>query len=187
MKIAQDIRSGGTIKMGGEPYLILKAEFNKSGRNSAVMKYKLKNLITGATTETVVKAADKLEEIRLDYRVMKFIYEDGGLYAFQDQENWEQIDFPEDDLGDVLNYLEEEMDLKVIFYESRAVGIELPNFVEKEVTYTEPGLKGDTTGRALKPAQINTGFEIMVPLFINQGDILKIDTRNNSYIERVKK
>ncbi len=118
---------------------------------------------------------------------MAFSYENAGSYAFQDQVTWDQVDLTAEDLGDALKYLEENMEIEVVFYEERAVGIELPTSVEREVVYTEPGLRGDTTGRALKPARLSTGFEVMVPLFINQGEIIRIDTRTHEYVERVNK
>lgn len=187
MKVAQEIRSGNTIKIGDNPFIILKAEFNKSGRNSAVMKFKMKNLMTGQITETVMKAADKIEDIRLDRKNTKYSYSTGDSYVFMDQETWEEIYLTNEDLGDSLNYLEEEMDLDVIFYESTPVGVELPTFVEREVTYCEAGLRGDTTGKVTKPATISTGYELQVPIFVNQGDWIKIDTRTGDYMERVKK
>lgn len=187
MKNAQDVRAGSTIKIGDAPFIILKAEFNKSGRNSAVMKYKMKNLISGNITETTMKASDKLDDIRLDRRNTKFSYADGENYIFLDQETWEEISLRKEDLGDALNYLVEEMDLDVIYYEVTPVGVELPTYVEREVTYCESGLRGDTSGKVTKPATIVTGYELQVPIFVNQGDILKIDTRTGDYLERVKK
>ena len=159
MKIAQELRAGSTIKIGNDPFVVLKAEYNKSGRNAAVVKFKMKNLISGNISDAVYKADDKMDDIKLKG----------------------------EDLGDALNYLEEEMPLDVVYYESTAVAVELPTFIEREVIYTEPGLRGDTSGKVMKPARINTGFEIQVPLFVEQGEWIKIDTRNNEYVERVKK
>ena len=187
MKIAQELRAGTVIKIGSDVLIVQKAEYSKSGRNAAVVKLKFKNLLTGASTENVLKASDKVEDIRLDKKKMAFSYENAGSYAFQDQVTWDTVDLTAEDLGDALKYLEENMEIEVVFYEERAVGIELPTSVDREVIYTEPGLRGDTTGRALKPARLSTGFEIMVPLFINQGEIIKIDTRTHEYVERVNK
>lgn len=186
MKVAQEVKAGNTIKIGSDVVIILKSEFNKSGRNSAVMKFKMKNLITGAISEAVYKAADKMEDVRLDRRKMKYLYVEGKSYSFQDQESWDQVDLTEDDLGDAINYIVEEMDIDVIFYEGRAVGVELPNAVDREIIYTEPGVRGDTTGRVLKTAKLNTGYEVQVPLFCNIGDVIRIDTRTGEYLERVK-
>ena len=187
MKIAQELRAGTVIKIGSDVLIVQKADYSKSGRNSAVVKLKFKNLLTGASTETVLKASDKVEDIRLEKKKMAFSYADGTSYAFQDQVTWDQVDLTEDDLGDALRYLEENMELEIVFYEGRAVGIELPTSVDREVVYTEPGLRGDTTGRAMKPARLATGFEVMVPLFINLNEIIKIDTRTHEYVERVSK
>jgi elongation factor P len=185
LKTAQEVSTGNILKIGTDIFIILKATYNKSGRNSAVVKFKMKNLITGQIKEEVVKAGDKLEDIRLDKKTMQFLYEVGGDYNFMDQETFEQIDLTADDLGDAVNYLKEEMFIDVLLYEERPVGVELPNSVEREVTYTEPGLRGDTTGKVLKPATIETGYELNVPLFVNIGDIIRIDTRNGEYLERV--
>ena len=187
MKIAQELRSGSTIKIGEEPFVILKAEYNKSGRNAAVVKFKMKSLLSGNISDSVYKADDKMDDIRLDKVKAVYSYNDGSFYVFSNPETWEQIELKEEDLGDALNYLEEEMELEIAYYETTPISIELPNYVEREVVYTEPGLRGDTTGKVLKPAKINTGFELQVPLFVEQGDWIKIDTRTNSYMERVKK
>ncbi len=185
MKTAQELNSGNIIKMGDDVFIILKAAYNKSGRNAAVVKMKLKNLITGQIKEEVVKAADKFEDIRLDKAKMQYLYGMDGDYNFMNNETFEQIALTEEDLGDAINFLVEEMEIEVLFYEERPVGIELPTTVEREVTYTEPGLRGDTTGKVTKPASIATGYELQVPLFVNIGDIIKIDTRNGQYMERV--
>ncbi|BDU50429.1 elongation factor P [Haliovirga abyssi] len=186
MKNAKEIRAGNIIKIGNDVFIVQKAEFSKSGRSSAVVKFKFKNLLTNAKSETVLKAADKVDDIILDKQKMVYIYENGGQYAFQNQETWEELNLTKEDLGDALKYLEENMEILVVFYEGRAVGIEMPTTLDREVVYTEPGLKGDTTGRALKSAELSTGHEIMVPLFINQGDIIRIDTRTDEYLERAK-
>ncbi|MBZ4683713.1 MAG: translation elongation factor [Fusobacteriales bacterium] len=187
MKTAQEFSSGNIIKMGNDVFFILKATFNKSGRNAAVMKFKLKNVITGQIKEEVVKAGDKFDDIRLDKKAMQFLYEMDGDYNFMDQETFDQIALRKEDLEDAPKYLVEEMVIDVLFYEGKPVGIELPTTVEREVTYTEPGLRGDTTGKVMKPATIETGYELQVPLFVNIGDVIKIDTRNGEYVERVNK
>ncbi|WP_291259893.1 elongation factor P [Fusobacterium sp.] len=187
MKIAQELRAGSTIKIGNDPFVILKAEYNKSGRNAAVVKFKMKNLISGNISDSVYKADDKMDDIRLDKVKAVFSYHDGEFYVFSNPETWDQIELKEEDLGDALYYLEEEMELEVVYYESTPVAVELPTFVEREIVYTEPGLRGDTTGKVLKPAKINTGYEIQVPLFVEQGEWIKIDTRTNEYVERIKK
>ncbi|ERT68455.1 MULTISPECIES: elongation factor P [Cetobacterium] len=187
MKTAQELRAGSTVKIGNDPYVILKAEYNKSGRNAAVMKYKMKNLLNGNISDAIYKADDKMDDIRLDKVKAVYSYNDGDFYVFSNPETWDQIELKDEDLGDALNYLEEGMELEVVYYESTPVAVELPTFVERQVTYTEPGLRGDTSGKVMKPAKINTGFEIQVPLFVEQDEWIKIDTRSNEYVERIKK
>jgi elongation factor P len=186
MKIAQELRTGSTIKIGVEPFVILKAEYNKSGRSSAVVKFKMKNLISGNISDAIYKADDKMDDIRLEKVTATYSYNDGDFYIFTDPE-WNQIELKEEDLGDSLNYLQEEMELEIVYYESTPVAVELPTFVEREIIYTEPGLRGDTSGKVLKPAKISTGFEIQVPIFVEQNEWIKIDTRTNEYAERIKK
>lgn len=186
MKIAQELRAGSTIKIGNEPFVVLKAEYNKSGRNSAVVKFKMKNLLNGNISDGIYKADDKMDDIRLEKVKATYSFNDGDFYVFTDPE-WNQIELKEEDLGDALNYLEEGMELDVVYYESTPVAAELPTFVEREVVYTEPGLRGDTSGKVMKPARLATNFEIPVPIFVEQGEWIKIDTRTNEYVERIKK
>ncbi|MGL5645010.1 elongation factor P [Cetobacterium sp.] len=187
MKTAQELRAGSTVKIGNDPYVILKAEYNKSGRNAAVMKYKMKNLLNGNISDAIYKADDKMDDIRLDKVKAVYSYNDGDFYVFSNPETWDQIELKDEDLGDALNYLEEGMELEVVYYESTPVAVELPTFVERQVTYTEPGLRGDTSGKVMKPAKINTGYEIQVHIFVEQDEWIKIDTRSNEYVERIKK
>ena len=186
MKIAQELRAGSTIKIGTEPFVILKAEYNKSGRSSAVVKFKMKNLISANISDAIYKADDKMDDIRLEKVKATYSYNDGDFYVFTDPE-WNQIELKEEDLGDSLYYLQEEMELDIIYYESTPVAVELPTFVEREIIYTEPGLRGDTSGKVMKPAKISTGFEIHVPIFVEQNEWIKIDTRTHEYAERIKK
>ena len=185
MKEAQELRNGHFVKIGNDLHLVLKAEYNKGGRNAAVMKMKMKNLSNGSVSETVYKANDRFNQVSLDKKEMQFLYQQDGMYSFMDQETFDQIDLTKDDLGDATNYLKEQMVINVSLYEGRPVGVELPIAVELEITYTEPGNKGDSSGRVLKPATLETGAQISVPLFINTGDKLKVDTRDGSYLGRV--
>lgn len=187
MKVAQELRQGSTIRIGNVPFIVMKAEFNKSGRNSAVMKLKMKNLLAGNIADTVLKADDKVDDIRLEKVTAVYSYSDGTNYIFSNPETWDQIELTKEDLGNSINYLEEEMTVEIQYYEETPVSVELPTFVERLVEYTEPGLRGDTTGKALKPAKLVTGFEIQVPLFVEQGEWIKVDTRDNTYVERIKK
>jgi elongation factor P len=185
MKIAQELRTGNVIMVGSEPMVVLKAEYNKSGRNSAVVKMKMKNLLTGTGTESVYKADDKFDVLVLDRKEVTYSYFADPLYVWMDGE-YNQYEIEADSMGDALNYLEEGMPADVVFYNDRAISVELPNSLIREVTYTEPAVKGDTSGKVLKPAKIGSGFEIPVPLFVDTGDKIEIDTRTNEYKNRVK-
>lgn len=191
MKPASELRQGSTYRKDGVPYIILKAERHQStsGKKAraAEMKFKIKDLISGKVQEITVLTTDIMDDIILDRFDMQFLYEMDGEYNFMNQETFEQITLTEEDLGDSKNFLEEEMLIQVLMYEDRPVGVELPNTVIREITYTEPGLKGDTIGRATKPATISNGYQLQVPLFCQIGDKIKIDTRTGEYLERANK
>ena len=188
MKPAAELRQGSTYRKDNIPYLILKAERHQSTsgkrQRAAEVKFKTKELISGKIQEITVLATELMDDIILDRNQMQFLYESDGDYNFMDQETFEQIALTAEDLGDAVNFLEEEMIIQVLMYEGRPVGVELPNTVIREITYTEPGLKGDTIGRATKPATIANGYSLQVPLFVVIGDKIKIDTRTGEYIER---
>ncbi len=185
MKTAQEVRMGNVIMIGSDPMVVLKAEYNKSGRNSAVVKMKMKNLLTGSGTETVYKADDKFELVVLDRKEVTYSYFADPAYVFMDSE-YNQYEVDSENIGDALNYLEDGMACEVVFYNGKAISTELPNSVVREVIYTEPAVKGDTSGKVMKPAKISTGFELPVPLFVSIGDKIEIDTRTNEYRNRVK-
>jgi elongation factor P len=187
--VMQEVRPGTSFLLDGQAYIALKSEFVKSGRNAAVMKLKIKNLLTDQLIESVYKAADKVETIDLELRPMQFSYIDGSNYVFMDQESFEQAEVPVEELREAANYIVDGMELEIAFYENKAVDVRIPINVEREIIETEPGVKGDTTGRTLKRAKVNnvgSGFEIMVPLFCDVGTKIKIDTRTGEYVERVK-
>ncbi len=185
MKIAQELRSGNVIMIGNDPMVVQKAEYNKSGRNAAVVKMKLKNLLTGTGTEAVYKADDKFELLVLERKEVTYSYFGDPMYVWMDAD-YNQYEIEAESMGDALNYLEDGLPADVVFYEGRPISVEIPNTVVREVTYTEPAVKGDTSGKVLKPAKISTGFEIPVPLFVEIGDKIEIDTRTNEYRNRVK-
>lgn len=186
MKTAQEVRVGNVIMVGSDPMVVLKAEFNKSGRSSAVVKMKLKNLLTESSTETVVNASDKFDQVILEKREVTYSYYAEPSYVFVDAD-YNQYEVDADNMEDALNFLEDGMECDVIFYEEKPISVELPNFVIREITYTEPAVKGDTTsGKVMKPAKIITGLELMVPLFCDTGDKIEIDTRSLEYKNRVK-
>jgi elongation factor P len=185
MKIAQELRAGNVIMVGNDPLVIQKAEYNKSGRNAAVVKFKFKNLLTGNPSEAVYKADDKFEQVVPDRKECTYSYFADPMYVFMDAD-YNQYEVEADSMGDSLNYLEDGMQLEVVFYDGKAISVEMPNSVVREVLYTEPAVKGDTSGKVMKPAKITTGFELPVPLFVEIGDKIEIDTRTGEYKNRVK-
>lgn len=190
MKLAKDIREGNVFKFNGKLYLVLKAQFHKStsGRraSSSEMKFKLKDLISKNKTDITITATDKLEYVRLENRQSQFLYRDGDNFTFMDQNSFEQFTMNESDLGNAIHFLINEIVIGVLFYESNPVGVNLPKTLNMKISYTEQGMKGDTTGKVTKPATLESGLEINVPLFCNLGDVVRVDTESKSYLERVK-
>lgn len=184
MRQAQEVRAGNVIMVGKDPMVVQRAEYNKGGRNSAVMKMKLKNLLTGGVSEVVYKADEKLENLVLDRRELTYSYFAEPSYVFMDAE-YNQYEVDKENMGDALSYLAEGLPCQVVFYDDRAISVELPNSVVREITYTEPAVRGDTSGKVLKPAKIATGFEVRVPLFCAIGDKIEIDTRTGDYLRRI--
>ena len=185
MKTAQELRVGNVIMIGNDPMVVQKAEYNKSGRNSAVVKMKFKNLLTDAPSESIYKADDKFEVVVLDKKDCTYSYFAEPMYVFMDAE-YNQYEVEAESMGDAINYIEDGMACEVVFYNEKAISVDLPNSVVREVTYTEPAVKGDTSGKVMKPAKISTGFELPVPLFVYTGDKIEIDTRTGEYRNRVK-
>jgi elongation factor P len=184
MKLAQEVRAGNVIMVGKDPMVVQKAEFTKSGRNASVVKMKMKNLLSGSGTETVYRADDKFETVQLEKKEVTYSYFADPMYVFMDNE-FNQFDVEKDNLGDALNYLAEGLPCELTFYEGKAISVELPNTVDREVSYTEPAVKGDTSGKVMKPARLANGFEVAVPLFVTTGDKIEIDTRTGEYKRRV--
>ena len=185
MKTAMELRVGNVIMIGNDPLVVQKAEYNKSGRNSAVVKMKFKNLLTEAPSETVYKADDKFEVVVLEKKDVTYSYFADPMYVFMDEE-YNQFEIEAENMTDALNFLEDGMQCEVVFYNGKAISVDLPNSVVREITYTEPAVKGDTSGKVMKPARISTGFELPVPLFCATGDKIEIDTRTLEYKNRVK-
>ena len=185
MKTAQELRAGNVFMVGNDPMVVLKAEYSKSGRNASVVKMKMKNLLTDSPSETVYRADDKFEVIQLDRKEVNYSYFADPMYVFMDAD-YNQYEIEAEYLADALNYLEEGMPCEVVFYEGKAISVELPTSLVREVIYTEPAVKGDTSGKVMKPAKISTGFELPVPAFVEIGDKIEIDTRTNEYRARVK-
>jgi elongation factor P len=187
MKTAQEVKIGNVIMVEGNPMVALKCEYNKSGRNSAVVKMKLKNLLNESSTEAVFNASDKFDIVVLEKKEVTYSYFTDPAYVFMDEE-FNQYEVDQDSMEDALKFLEDGMSCDVVFYEGKAISVELPNSVTREITYTEPAVKGDTSsGKVMKTAKLNTGFELMVPLFCDTGDFIEIDTRTLEYKNRVNK
>ena len=184
MKIAQEIRAGNVIMHGTGPMVVLKTEYSRGGRNAATVRMKLKNLLNDSNTELVFKADDKMEQIVLDKKECTYSYFADPMYAFMDAE-YNQFEVEAENMGDAIQYLEDAMPVEVVFYDGKAISVELPTSLVREITYTEPAVKGDTSGKVMKPAKLATGFEISVPLFVENGDKVEIDTRTHEYRKRV--
>jgi elongation factor P len=186
MKLAQELRTGNVVMIGKDPMVVVRAEYNKSGRNAAVVKMKLKNLLNNSGTETVYKADEKFDVLVLDRKECTYSYFADPMYVFMDTE-YNQYEVEKESMGDALNYIDEGMPCDVVFYDGRAISVEMATSVVREVEYTEPAVKGDTSGKVMKPARIKpTGFELPVPAFVEIGDRIEIDTRTGEYRSRVK-
>jgi elongation factor P len=184
MKIAQEIRAGNVIMQGKDPMVVLKTEYSRGGRNSATVRVKMKNLLNGTNAEVVFKADDKLDQVILEKKDCTYSYFADPMYAFMDAD-YNQFEIETENMGDAVQYLEDGMPVEVVFYDGKAISVELPTSLVREISYTEPAVKGDTSGKVLKPAKLATGFEISVPLFVATGDKIEIDTRTHEYRKRV--
>ena len=184
MKLAQEIRAGNVIMNGKDPMVVLKTEYSRGGRNSATVRMKLKSLLSSSGTELVYKADDKMEQIVLDKKDCTYSYFADPMYVFMDAD-YNQFEVEAENMGDAIQYLEDNMPVEVVFYEGKAISVELPTSLVREVAYTEPAVKGDTSGKVLKPAKLKTGLEVSVPLFVETGDKIEIDTRTHEYRKRV--
>lgn len=180
-----DIRKGLRFEMDGDPFVIVEFQFVKPGKGTAFTRTKIRNMITGAVLDRTYKSGEKLKPADTEDREMQYLYNDGDFH-FMDNNNYEQVSLDSNAVGDAANYLTENMLIEVGFFKGRSIGISLPNFVVLEVTETAPGEKGNTVTGASKPAVVSTGYSVNVPLFVNEGDQLRIDTRTGEYSERVK-
>jgi elongation factor P len=179
-----ELRKGTVIELNDKLYQVVDYKHIKMKR-TAIVRLKLRDIVGGHTIEQTFQSDEKFTRARLDYRSMQYLYNDGDLYYFMDEENFEQLPLNGSQLGDAVNYIKEGMSLELSSYKDEVIGIEIPITVELKVTDTEPGFKGDTATAGTKSAKLETGINIQVPLFINKGDIIKVDTRTGSYLERV--
>ena len=171
--------------MDGDPFVVVEFQFVKPGKGTAFTRTKIRNMITGAVLDRTYKSGEKLKPADTEDREMQYLYNDGDFH-FMDNNNYEQVSLDSNAVGDAANYLTENLLIEVSFFKGRSIGISLPNFVVLEVTETAPGEKGNTVTGASKPAVVSTGYSVNVPLFVNEGDQLRIDTRTGEYAERVK-
>lgn|SRR5690606_11328730 len=180
-----EFRKGLKIEIDGEPFEIVDFQHVKPGKGSAFVRTSLRSLITGRTLQPTMKSGDKVGKPDIEELEMQFLYRQGDEFYFMDTRNYEQTFVDEKTLGDAVNYLKENVNASILFYNGKAIGVTLPNSVDLTVTTCDPGIKGDTVSGALKPAILETGYKVMVPLFINEGDVLRIDTRDGKYLTRV--
>ena len=183
--MAGDLRNGTTFELEGNVFRVVEFQHVKPGKGAAFVRVKMKNVITGAVLERTFNPSEKLQGAEIEKRDMQYLYNDADLYYFMDNETYEQIPLNVDQIGDALKYIKENMNVTILSFKGKVFNVEPPMFVELEVTYTEPGFSGNTTTTSGKPATLENGLEISVPLFVNIGDIIRIDTRTGEYMERL--
>ena len=181
---ASELKKGITIELDGQLYRITDYQHIKIGRGSAQLRLKLRDIMAGHTIERTFQASEKFNKARLEQFSVQYLYSDNGLYYFMDNETFEQTPLTIEQLGDAINYLKENIELVILSYKDKPLGVEMPAAVELQITETGPGFKGDTATAGNKPATLETGLVVQVPMFINTGDTIKVDTRTGKYLER---
>ena len=181
-----DIKKNFKILLDGAPWAVVEHQFVKPGKGQAFIRTKLKNMITGNVIDRTYKSGEKLDKADTEERTMQYLYAEGEDFVFMDNETYDQMRITKEQLAENVFYLLDNMEVDVMLFEGRPIGVTPPTFVELECVETEPGFKGDTSSNTTKPATVSTGLTVNVPLFVNQGDVLKIDTRTGDYVERVK-
>lgn len=181
---SNDFRPGVTIEIDGMVWQVVEFQHVKPGKGAAFVRAKLKNLQTGSVVERTFNAGEKVPNAQVERKPMQYLYGEDGSYYFMDVETYDQIMLTKEQLGDALNFIKEEMEITVLFFNGTVIGVDIPNSVELKVVETEPGIRGDTATGGVKPAKLETGYVVKVPLFINEGDVLRIDTRSGAYLER---
>jgi elongation factor P len=180
-----DFRKGLKILLDDQPYVIVDFQHVKPGKGNAFTRTRVKHMITGAVLEKTWKSGEKFEGADVEERAMQYLYKDGESFVFMDNTNYEQVMLPPEAVEDVKDLMPENLTVSIMFFKERAVGVTLPNFVELQITKCDPGVRGDTATNVTKPATLSTGGVVQVPLFVNEGDVIRIDTRSGSYLERV--
>lgn len=181
---SNDFRPGVTIEIDGMVWQVVEFQHVKPGKGAAFVRAKLKNLQTGSVVERTFNAGEKVPNAQVERKPMQYLYGEDGSYYFMDVETYDQVMLTKEQLGDALNFIKEEMEITVLFFNGTVIGVDIPNSVELKVVETEPGIRGDTATGGVKPAKLETGYVVKVPLFINEGDVLRIDTRTGAYLER---
>lgn len=186
MYTASDLRKGLKIQLDNEPYIIIDFEFSKPGKGQALYRCKLKNMITGSIVDKTYRSGDTFQPAPLEERRMQFLYSQGEEACFMDLENYEQAFLSGDQLGEARNFLTDNLEVEILFFENKAIGITLPNFVDMRVVEADPWVKGDSVAGDTKPVKVETGYVLRVPPFIEEGDKITVDTRTGEYVTRVK-
>lgn len=180
-----DFKNGLKILIDGEPFEIIFFQHVKPGKGNAFTRTKIRSLISGRTLEPTMKSGDKVGKPDIEEKAMQFLYKEGDAFVFMDNKTFDQINLTEEQLGDARNYIKENIDAYILWFNGRPIGVTLPNAIDLKVVTCDPGVRGDTVSGAMKPATLETGYTLNVPLFINEGDVLKIDTRSGEYLTRV--
>ena len=183
---ASDLRKGLRIKIDNEPYIVTEFNFVKPGKGQALYRSKLKNMLTGSQFERTFRSVDTFESADLQEKKMQFLYKEGEKYCFMDNQNYEQIFLTEEQVGDAKNYLIDNLEVEILMFEDRSLGVSVPNFVDLTVTQADPWAKGDTVSGTTKPVTLQTGYQIQVPTFVEEGEKIRVDTRTGEYLTRVK-
>lgn len=183
---ANELRTGVTFEIDGQAFAVIQFTHIKPGKGSPFVRLKMKNLMSGNIVEQTFRPEEKVKSAYLEHKKMQYLYDTDGVYTFMDSATYEQIGLTKGDLGNAINYLLENIVVDVVYFLEKPVSVELPTFIDAVITHTEPGIKGDTATGANKTAEIETGFSLLVPLFVNEGDKVRIDTRSGEYLERVK-
>ena len=181
-----DLRKGLKIEIDGDPYIIVQFEFVKPGKGQALYKCKLKNMLTGAQFDRTFRSGDKFNEANLEEQEMEYLYSDGENYCFMNTSTYDQEFISQDQVGDARNFLKENTVCNVLIFDEKPIGISLPNFIELKIVQADPWIKGDTASGDSKPAVLETGYTLQVPPFVEEGEIVRVDTRTGAYVERVK-
>jgi len=186
MYSASDFRKGLKVQIDGEPYIMTDFQFSKPGKGQALYRCRLRNMITGNAFERTFRSNDKLEKAALEERAMQYLYSQGDQYVFMDNTSYEQMEISKEHLAEAVNFLVDNMEVSVLLFNGRSIGVTLPNFVNLTVTQADPWAKGDTSGSDTKPVTVETGYVLQVPPFIEEGEKIQIDTRTGQYVTRVK-